>query len=123
MFQRFWEKDIGIEEDSIYIMNEIHSIISNSSKAELIIERNNKYILHNYDLIVSTAYIPGWHISDTIIGNWALKHDTLTLSIENDIFNFDWRFKIINLTSKELLIQDATVEKYDNTRELLLGKR
>lgn len=118
LFRASLDKYNANEVDSTSLMTNIESLLSNYQNIVLSIQTNNKFMLSNYNMLL-LATIPGWHLSDTIIGEWSLAHDTLTLSIGEDKSLMNWKFKVMDLSSTNLRIQE--IESY--TKKDILFKR
>ena len=67
---------------------------------------NNKFYMRSNGLIVPTA-VPGWHFGDTVQGEWTRNKDTLLLSIGDDKHSYKWKFKILQVTNKDLKLQEV----------------
>jgi hypothetical protein len=62
--------------------------------------------------------VPGLHFSDTIMGKFTFIHDTLALSIQNELLDLEWKYKVKILTKDSLVIQDITTKPYEGNREI-----
>ncbi|HZV68413.1 MAG TPA: hypothetical protein VFG10_02685 [Saprospiraceae bacterium] len=105
-----------------HALKEISTSLSNFRKTSLMINDNYQFVLANYNLIVDSYGIPGWHLGDTIMGNWHQKNDTLILSIGNEIFNYDWIFRINELTSDTLKLRQIG-GLLDKEKEILFKRQ
>jgi hypothetical protein len=66
---------------------------------------DNSFYMNSFGLIVPTS-IPGWHFGDSLEGSWAKSGDTLILSTGDESQSYKWKFKILQLTNKELKLQE-----------------
>ncbi len=118
LFQASWDKYKANDLDSNSLKTSINNLTSNYQNIKLTIDADNQFIMNNYNLIVFTT-IPGWHLSDTILGRWSLIQETLTLFVGKDMSMMDWKFKVVDLSSTILRIEEI----YSNTKKEILLKR
>jgi hypothetical protein len=69
------------------------------------LKSDNKFSMRSNGLIVPNA-VPGWHFGDTLQGRWTKVKDKLVLSVGDDKHSYKWIFKVLQLTSKDLTLQE-----------------
>nr|MBP6680031.1 hypothetical protein [Saprospiraceae bacterium] len=105
--------------DSTSLINNIRNSLSNFQKTNLSLKANDKFVMNNYNLLVLAA-IPGWHMSDTLFGKWSLRNDTLTLSMGEEMFSVNWKFKVKENSPQILRIEE--IDGYSD-REILFRRQ
>jgi len=115
-------KEQGLKTDSINALNdeiddmvttvdvstmkaEIEKFVTSAINTSLTLRSDNKFYMKSNGLIVPTA-APGWHFGDTLQGKWIKNKDTLVLSIGDNKQDYTWKFKILQVTNKDLRIQE-----------------
>ena len=87
------------------IKADIEKWVTAALQTSMTLERDNRFNMKSNGLIVPTV-TAGWHFGDSLQGNWATHKDTLVLSIGNDTQSYTWKYKIIQLTKKDLKLQE-----------------
>jgi hypothetical protein len=85
---------------------DIDKYVAASLNTSMTLKSDNKFYMNSNGLIVPTA-VPGWHFGDTLSGRWTKVKDTLVLSIGDGKQGYKWRFKVLQVTSKDLKLQEV----------------
>jgi hypothetical protein len=95
------DTSINIEE----IKADIDKYVASSLNTSMTLKNGNKFLMRSNGLIVPNA-VPGWHFGDTLEGRWTKVKDTLVLSVGDDKLGYKWKFKVLQLTNKNLTLQE-----------------
>ncbi len=109
----------GFEIDTAEIKADIDKTVVAYQKAELTLMDNKIFDMVSNGLLVLTS-VPGWHFGDSLTGTWTKSNDLLTLSIGDNNQGYQWKFKILQLTSKNLKLQQISQGAKD-TNDMLDG--
>jgi hypothetical protein len=105
LFQTARDRYEESEFDSISLMANIKASLATFQKINLSIESNNTFVLDNYNLLVLIS-IPGWHLSDIIIGKWTMQNDTFSLQIGEESPLIRLKYKVKELSDEFLRIEE-----------------
>ena len=95
--------DTTVDENAI--RDDIDKYVASALSTNMILKSDNKFYMQSNGLIVPTA-VPGWHFGDTLQGTWTKVKDTLILSIGDDKQGYKWKFKVLQVTTKNLKLQE-----------------
>ena len=84
---------------------EIDKYVASALSTNMTLKSDNQFYMRSNGLIVPTA-VPGWHFGDTLQGRWTKVKDTLVLSVGDDKQGYKWKFKVLQVTSKDLKLQE-----------------
>jgi len=87
------------------IKADIDKWVTTTLQTSMTLDRDNRFNMKSNGLIVPTV-TAGWHFGDSLQGKWATNKDTLVLSIGDDIQSYTWKYKIIELSKKDLKLQE-----------------
>jgi hypothetical protein len=85
---------------------DIDKYVASAINTSMMLKSDNKFYMRSNGLIVPTA-VPGWHFGDTLQGRWTKVKDTLVLSIGDDKQGYKWKFKVLQVTSRDLKLQEV----------------
>ena len=85
---------------------DIDNYVAASLNTNMTLKSDSKFYMRSNGLIVPNA-VPGWHFGDTLQGRWTKVKDTLVLSIGDDKQGYKWKFKVLQVTSKDLKLQEV----------------
>lgn len=85
---------------------DIDKYVASFLTTNMTLKSDNTFYMKSNGLIVPTA-VPGWHFGDTLQGRWTKEKDTLVLSIGDDKQGYKWKFKVLQVTSKDLKLQEV----------------
>lgn len=91
--------------DSAELMADINRTVASYLQARLILEDNNQFKVTGNGLIIPIA-IPGWHFGDSSQGKWTRTKDTLALFIGDDRQGHTSKFRILQVTDKNLKLEE-----------------
>ena len=99
------ENDMDTTVDLNEMRADIDNYVDASLNTNMTLKSDNKFYMRSNGLIVPNA-VPGWHFGDTLQGRWTKVKDTLVLSIGDDKQGYKWKFKVLQVTSKDLKLQE-----------------
>ena len=85
---------------------DIDQYVASSLDANMKLGDDHQFYMKSNGWIVPTA-VPGWHFGDSIQGSWATIQDTLIFSIGDNSQDYKWKFKILQVTDKDLRLQEV----------------
>jgi hypothetical protein len=85
---------------------DIDKFVESTLNTSMTLEKDKSFFMNSYGLIVPTA-LPGWHFGDSLKGSWTKSGDTLILSTGAETQRYQWKFKILQLTNKELKLREV----------------
>jgi hypothetical protein len=98
--------DIDTTVEVITMKTDIDKYVASSFSTSMTLKADNKFYMISNGLIVPNA-VPGGHFGDTLKGKWTKNKDTLVLTIGADQLEYKWKFKILQVTNKDLKLQEV----------------
>ncbi len=97
----------GYKIDTSEMKTDIDQTVSAYQKNHLWLNKNKTFEMVSNGLLLENS-IPGWHFGDSLTGTWVRTDKLLTLFIGTENQGYQWKFKILDLSSKMLKVQQIS---------------
>ena len=108
--------------DTTNFKKKLETVYNFYQLAGLEFKKTTSFLLKSFGLIVPIAE-PGWHFGDKLIGNWTTNKNKLKLTIGNKKINHMFFYKIQELTTDRLIIEQTNADYEEVFNEIIFVRQ